>query len=102
MIVCPFSGAGKPPKPEFEDQFLVSGFTHPLLPVVSAGGTDLQHWGLIPYWVKDESSAKEIRAKTLNAAGETVFENLLSDRAYTAEGECCRSPVFTNGGMCKR
>lgn len=62
------------PKPEFEDQFLVSGFTHPLLPVVSAGGTNLQHWGLIPSWVKDESSAKEIRTKTLNAVGETVFE----------------------------
>jgi putative SOS response-associated peptidase YedK len=62
------------PKPEFEDHFFVSGFTHPLLPVISAEGVELQQWGLIPSWVKDELSAKEIRSKTLNAVGETVFE----------------------------
>jgi len=47
---------------------------HPLLPVVCSDSIALFSWGLIPGWVKDEKQAKEIRSKTLNAVGETVFE----------------------------
>jgi len=34
----------------------------------------LYEWGLIPSWAKDQAFAHEIRDKTLNAVGETVFE----------------------------
>jgi putative SOS response-associated peptidase YedK len=53
---------------------MVSGFTHPALPVVTSEGLELYDWGLIPSWVKDEPTANDIRTKTLNAMGETVFE----------------------------
>jgi len=32
------------------------------------------HWGLIPFGVKDEKAANEIRIKTLNARAETITE----------------------------
>jgi putative SOS response-associated peptidase YedK len=31
-------------------------------------------WGLIPFWVKDEKTANEIREKTANARCESIFE----------------------------
>lgn len=54
--------------------YFVSGFDHPLLPIVKHDGIFLFEWGLIPHWVKDLRSAEDIRNKTLNAAGETVFD----------------------------
>jgi putative SOS response-associated peptidase YedK len=54
--------------------YFVSGFSHPSLPVVKHDGIFLYEWGLIPSWAKDAVAAKDIQTKTLNAAGETVFE----------------------------
>ena len=54
--------------------YFVSGFSHPLLPLVIHSGIFLYEWGLIPFWMKDAQSAMEIKSKTLNAKGETVFE----------------------------
>jgi putative SOS response-associated peptidase YedK len=54
--------------------YFVSGFSHPLLPIVKHDGVFLYEWGLIPFWNKDTHTAKEIQTKTLNAVGETVFE----------------------------
>lgn len=54
--------------------YFVSGFSHPQLPIVKADGIFLFEWGLIPSWVKDEATALDIRSKTLNAVGETVFD----------------------------
>lgn len=34
----------------------------------------LLSWGLIPGWIKTAADAKKIRAQTLNAKGETIFE----------------------------
>lgn len=53
---------------------LVSGFSQPTLPIIKEDGLFLYDWGLIPSWVKDSESANNIRTKTLNAVGETVFE----------------------------
>jgi len=61
----------KPGLPLF---YFVSGFSHPQLPVVKHDGIFLFEWGLIPFWVKDNDSARDIQGKTLNAVGETVFE----------------------------
>lgn len=59
---------------ELPTYYFVSGFSHPELPIVKQDGIFLFEWGLIPSWAKDEESANEIRTKTLNAVGETVFE----------------------------
>ena len=60
------------------DVFHASGYQHPKLAVFESEGgkiqIDQQTWGLIPHWVKDEQSAKEIWNRTLNARGETIFE----------------------------
>lgn len=73
--------------PDFPDFYFVNGFSHPQLPVLTHQGVQLRYWGLIPSWVKDKQAAVAIRAKTLNAVGETVFEKpsfrvpVLSQRA---------------------
>ncbi len=62
---------------EFEPIFYASAFTFPSWPIISEeepNKISMFRWGLIPHWVKDELQAKEIRAMTLNAKSETVFE----------------------------
>lgn len=59
---------------ELPTYYFVSGFSHPLLPIVKHDGIFLFEWGLIPAWAKDTATANDIRTKTLNAVGETVFE----------------------------
>ncbi len=54
--------------------YFISGFAHPLLPVINKEGLQTFYWGLIPFWVKDEATAIKLRKGTLNAVGETVFE----------------------------
>ncbi len=54
--------------------YFVSGFSHPQLPIVKHDGIFFYEWGLIPFWIKDHFSSKDIQNKTLNAVGETVFE----------------------------
>src|ERR1041385_4187722 len=54
--------------------YFVSGFSHPRLPIVKHDGIFLFEWGLIPFWVKDPQSAKDMQIRTLNAVGETVFD----------------------------
>lgn len=61
----------------FTTFYNVSGFAHPLLPVVlnsNPGCLDLLQWGLIPSWTKTREDARAIAGKTLNARSETVFE----------------------------
>lgn len=60
--------------PELPSYYLVSGFSHPRLAIVRQEGVFLHEWGLIPSWVKDQELANDLRTKTLNAVGETVFE----------------------------
>lgn len=55
----------------------VSGFSHPGIFVYTNENSyhpKLQHWGLIPFWAKDEKSAFSIQNKTLNARAESVFQ----------------------------
>jgi len=61
----------------FQPVYSASAFTFPDLPVISSenpGEVALYRWGLIPFWVKTQQSAAEMREKTLNARAETVFE----------------------------
>lgn len=55
-------------------QTITSGFANPQLPIVTSQGITFAQWGLIPSWTLDQSQANEIKTKTLNAVGETVFE----------------------------
>ncbi len=59
---------------ELPAHYFVSGFSHPLLPIINHNGIFLFEWGLIPLWTKDALMAKDMQTKTLNAVGETVFE----------------------------
>lgn len=55
----------------------LSGFAHPLLPVLTAQGKrrfELMRWGLIPHWVSHHTQAAELSQQTLNARAETLFE----------------------------
>lgn len=60
------------------ESFHKSGYDHPILHAFDKMNgilnLNFHQWGLIPNWVKDEGSAKEIANKTLNARGETIFE----------------------------
>ena len=55
----------------------ISAFSLPELPVIcndDPASIRLFTWGLIPFWVKDSNSAKDIRMKTFNAKSETLAE----------------------------
>jgi len=53
------------------------GFTFLKMPVITQDDpTHIQlfNWGLIPHWVKTKADADKLKAQTLNARAETVFE----------------------------
>ncbi len=55
----------------------VSAFSLPQLPVICNDdplSIRLYTWGLIPFWVKDTVTAKDIRMKTFNAKSESLAE----------------------------
>lgn len=55
----------------------VSGYSHPKLPIYTSLNPNqpkLVDWGLIPFWIKDEQSAKRIQNSTLNARAESLHE----------------------------
>ncbi len=70
---------------EIPANYFISGFSHPVLPIVKHDGIFLFEWGLIPPWVKDLKTAHEIRTKTLNAVGETVFEKPSFKRSIASQ-----------------
>lgn len=59
----------------FEPIYYVAGFDYPQMPVVTANQPDLiqtMHWGLIPFWTKEEN-AEKMRSYTLNARSDSLF-----------------------------
>ncbi len=52
------------------ETYMVNGFSHPEMPVITETGLEIMNWGLIPAWSKDD----QIRKYTLNARAETIFE----------------------------
>ncbi|MEX2591717.1 MAG: SOS response-associated peptidase [Anditalea sp.] len=58
----------------FQQAYQLNGFNKPYLPVISnaeSKAIDMYRWGLLPFWVKDESSFK---ANTLNARSEELYD----------------------------
>jgi len=61
----------------FKPIYHVSAFSKPLFPIItneSPQQIQFFQWGLIPFWVKDENAANNIRLKTFNAKAETIHE----------------------------
>ena len=57
-----------------EDFYLVSGFSHPKLPIIRQGVIELSEWGLIPSFALNEDKANELANMTLNARSDTIRE----------------------------
>jgi putative SOS response-associated peptidase YedK len=57
---------------KYRPSYYYHAFSLPEMPVVCSERIALMKWGLIPGWVRDASSAKEIRVKTFNARSETA------------------------------
>src|SRR6476619_7321762 len=61
----------------FEPVYHASGFGFPVMPVITAAHPkEIQQyvWGLVPHWVHNMADAQKLRAQTLNAKSETLFE----------------------------
>jgi putative SOS response-associated peptidase YedK len=74
----------------------VSAFSFPKIPVIAQDEPNkikLYNWGLIPTWVKDKTKADELKAQTLNARSETMFEKA-SFRSAIVKRRCM---VLVNG-----
>ena len=62
---------------KFERKYHAGGFDFPKLPVITneePKQINLFSWGLIPFWVKDEKTANEMRQRTANARCESIYE----------------------------
>lgn len=62
---------------EWQPVHHANGFTFLQMPVITQtnpGTVQLFNWGLIPHWIKTKADADKLRAQTLNARSETVFE----------------------------
>lgn len=57
-----------------EDFYLVSGFSHPKLPIIRQNVIELSEWGLIPSFALNEDKANELANMTLNARSDTIRE----------------------------
>lgn len=74
----------------FEPLFHVNGFEFPVMPVITLqepGKVQAYRWGLIPHWSKSMADAQKLRAQTLNARAETIFEKP-AFRTYAQQNRC--------------
>lgn len=71
-----------------QEQYHVSAFNNPEYPIITAD-PELQvyNWGLIPFWVKNDNDAAQIRTKTYNARAESIFQKP-SFRPYIRTQRC--------------
>jgi putative SOS response-associated peptidase YedK len=78
----------------YSPRFHENGFDFHEGPVLTAGKpNELQmfHWGLVPFFVKDENSAMKIRLSTLNCISEEMYDKP-SFRDAAKEGKRCLIP----------
>ncbi|GAA4470622.1 SOS response-associated peptidase [Nibrella saemangeumensis] len=78
----------------FDPVYHANAYQFPDWPVVThqqPGKLQLLQWGLIPKWAKSREDADEIRAKTLNARSETIFDKP-SFRSAIQAGRRCLIP----------
>ncbi len=59
----------------YQPTYHVSAFSFPNWPVIANDNADLIQffqWGLIPFWIENETAADRIKSRTLNARAETI------------------------------
>ena len=74
----------------YQPAYHASAFNLPEVPIITNDKTDtiqLLTWGLIPFWVKNQEAADQLRTKTFNARSETIFEKP-SFRSSIVEKRC--------------
>lgn len=54
--------------------YLVSGFSHPKLPIFKSDSIEISEWGLIPPFASNVERAEEIANMTLNARSDTIHQ----------------------------
>lgn len=75
-------------------KFHENGFDFLPGPVITAGKpTEIQlfHWGLVPFWTKDQAAAVRLKASTLNCISEEMYGKP-SYRDAAREGKRCLIP----------
>lgn len=75
-------------------KFHENGFDFLPGPVVTAGRpSEIQmfHWGLVPFWTKDETAATRLKASTLNCISEEMYDKP-AFRDAANEGKRCLIP----------
>jgi putative SOS response-associated peptidase YedK len=90
-----FGSKFKPNRPDSPGK-RVSAYSLPDVPVIASTSPeeiDSMIWGLIPFWVKDEDNAAQIRMKTFNARAESLTEK--PSYKHTLRNQRCL--VLTNG-----
>ncbi len=81
---------------ELRSVYFQSAFSLPYWPLLKAEDSKnfkFLQWGLIPYWIKNIVSAKQIRIKTLNAR----FETLSEKPSYRRPADNNRCAVVVDG-----
>jgi putative SOS response-associated peptidase YedK len=79
----------------FRPTYHASAFGFPAWPILTrqeAGRFHPIQWGLIPRWVRSAGDADQIRAKTINARAETIFEKP-AFRTAAQKGQRCLIPM---------
>jgi putative SOS response-associated peptidase YedK len=87
--------AALPASAHFQPVYHANAYQFPDWPIVThqePGRFQMMHWGLIPGWTKTNDNAAEIRAKTINARSETIYEKP-SFRTSAQAGKRCLIPV---------
>jgi putative SOS response-associated peptidase YedK len=80
----------------YQPTYHVSAFSFPNWPVITNDHTNLIQffrWGLIPFWTENDTAAKNIKSKTLNARAETIT----TKPAYRVAIKNKRCLVLTDG-----
>ncbi|CCH02768.1 protein of unknown function DUF159 [Fibrella aestuarina BUZ 2] len=78
-----------------EPQYHINAYTFPRYPILThQQPSQFQgiRWGLIPHWVKSKPDADKLRAQTINARSETIYEKP-SFRQAAQRGQRCLIPV---------
>lgn len=87
--------ATMPPNLHTGPQYHVNAYAFPRYPIITRQQPDQFQgirWGLIPHWVKSKTDADKLRAQTINARSETIYEKP-SYRQAAGRGQRCLIPV---------
>lgn len=76
-------------------QYHINAYAFPRYPILTRqqpGQFQGIRWGMVPHWVKSKADAEKLRAQTINARSETIYEKP-SFRQAAQKGQRCLIPV---------